>query len=85
MADNSLSLLSECIVADLLSCMRFMFAIFAGLILSGFATFAPKFVQNQFSTTASSASMIVGKLHVELSYLLLASLTKHAVFYIMSS
>lgn len=33
----------------------------SGLILSGFATFGPKFVQNQFSVSASHASMIVGK------------------------
>ena len=34
---------------------------YAGLILSGFATFGPKFVQNQFSVSASKASVIVGK------------------------
>jgi len=33
----------------------------AGLILSGFATFGPKFVQNQFSVSAGKASLIVGK------------------------
>ena len=48
----------------LLKIPPFMFITFAGategLITSGFATFMPKFIQNQFGVTAGWASMLTG-------------------------
>lgn len=32
-----------------------------GVLLTGFATFMPKFLENQFNMTASRAALIVGK------------------------
>ena len=32
-----------------------------GVLLAGFATFMPKFLESQFSVQASSAALIVGK------------------------
>lgn len=32
-----------------------------GLLLSGFATFIPKFIESQFSVAASFSALVVGK------------------------
>ena len=52
-------------IFQLMKIPPFLFITFAGategLITSGFATFMPKFIQNQFGVTAGWASMLTGK------------------------
>lgn len=38
--------------------------LFSGNLLAGFATFAPKFIEAQFSLQSSTAAMYIGKLVV---------------------
>lgn len=41
--------------------MRFEFFLFPGNLLSGIATFMPKFIEAQFALSASTAAQYVGK------------------------
>ena len=61
-------------IYQLLKVPPFMFITFAGategMITSGFATFMPKFIQNQFGVTAGWASMLTGEWEILMCYCL---------------